>query len=121
MKILHPVLLLTFLFSCTAKPYINQSLQAEKTGNCSQPLSPVKMNSNINGERYVFDYCGADGFDAKKYALIRNGDSLILTLPAPARNEKSVLYKLTLDVDAYPKYTHIKLGDQVMDIIPSAN
>jgi len=75
------------------------------------------MVSNINGERYEFQYCVEDGFDGKNYTIERKGDSLLVKFPATTK--KTALYKLILDIDAKPAYHHITLGDQTLEIVPA--
>lgn len=76
------------------------------------------MISNINGERYEFEYCLEEGFDAKNYTVERKGDSLVINFP-PATDKSTTLYKLILDIDAKPAYKHISLGGRVLDIKPA--
>jgi hypothetical protein len=120
MKILSLIVVIALLASCENKPFINATLKAEKSGDCSQQAPPVQMNKNINGERYEFSACLGDGFDEKNYSVTRQGDTLSLNIAAPTTNT-TALYKLTLDIDAYPPYKYIKLGDQILDIGISAN
>ncbi len=75
------------------------------------------MISNINGERYEFEYCLDDGFDAKNYTIERKGDSLIVNFPKPTK--PTALYKLILDIDAKPAYRTISLGGRMLDIKPA--
>ena len=106
-----------FLLTSCSDAFINHKMTAEKIGDCNQQTVPVKMISNINGERYEFQYCLEEGFDKKNYTIERKGDSLQVKFPAT--NKKTVLYKLTLDVDAKPAYHHITLGDQTLEIVPA--
>ena len=99
--------------------FINHSLSSEKVGDCSMKLSPPNMNSNTNGERYVFDYCVEDGFDNKNYKVDRKGDTVVVSFTGIAAAKKA-LYKMTLDIDAKPRYHYIVLGDQTLEISPSA-
>jgi hypothetical protein len=121
MKIISLIIAIAILSSCENKPFINSTLKVDKVGDCSQQPSSTQMTKNINGERYEFETCMIDGFDDKHYTVTRQGDTLLLNLIDPPVNEKMVLYKLTLDIDAYPQYRYIKLGDQILDIGISAN
>ncbi|UEG49345.1 hypothetical protein LK994_11950 [Ferruginibacter lapsinanis] len=76
------------------------------------------MTSNINGERFEFYYCLPDNFTEKDFTVIRRGDSLITNLSDIKIGDKTTLYKLTLDIDTYPKYSFIKLGENVVGITP---
>ena len=116
MKYLLAALSILFFSSCSDS-FINHELKAEKIGDCTQQVAPVKMISNINGERYEFDYCLNEGFDSKNYTLERKGDSLVVSFPNPG--DKTALYKLILDIDAKPSYHHIVLGDKTLEVSPA--
>jgi hypothetical protein len=113
--ILIPAIIFS-LYSCS-NSFINHQLKVEKIGACSTELAPIKMISNINGERYEFELCLSEGFDGKNYTVERKGDSLVVNFP-PAGNSK-VLYKLILDIDAKPAYHHISLGGRTIEIVPT--
>jgi hypothetical protein len=121
MKIVLAIIAIAILSSCENKPFINATLKAAKTGDCTEQLTPTEMNKNINGERYEFESCLPDNFDEKNFTVTRQGDTLLFNAPEPQAGSKTVLYKLTLDIDAYPQYKYIKLGSQVLDIGISAN
>jgi hypothetical protein len=76
------------------------------------------MISNINGERYEFFSCIDDGFEGKNYTVDRKGDSIIVSFPKTA-SAKKALYKLTLDIDAKPRYSLISIDDREIDIVPA--
>jgi len=116
MKIILAIVIVIVFSSCENKPFINSALKAEKSGDCSQRTTNCKVSANTNGERYEFDYCLKDDFDEKNYSVSRSGDTLVVSFPEPAATDNKQLYKLTLDIDANPKYNHIKLGDQVIDV-----
>jgi hypothetical protein len=105
------------LFSSCSSSFINHQLKAERIGDCTPEQTAVKMNSNINGERYEFNYCLQDGYTGKDYKVERKGDSLIVSFPAATA--KKAMYKLTLDIDAKPAYHHIILGDKELEIVPA--
>jgi hypothetical protein len=119
MKIALVIIAIVFFSSCENKPFINATLKATKTGDCTEQLTPTEMNKNINGERYEFECCLPDNFDEKNFTVIRQGDTLLFN--TTGTSTKTTLYKLTLDIDAYPQYRFIKLGDQILDIGISAN
>ena len=103
------------LLSSCRDSFINHELKAERMGDCSQQEEPVKMESNINGERYEFDYCLEEGYNGKDYKVERKGDSLIVSFPKPLA--KKAMYKLILDIDAKPNYHHILLGDKAIEVL----
>ncbi len=86
-------------------------------GECIGHTTSIKIESNINGERYEFEYCLDNSFDGKNYTVDRKGDSLIVSFPKPVA--KTALYKLILDIDAKPAYHHIVLGDKTLEIVPA--
>ena len=92
-------------------------MKAEKIGDCSNVAMPIKILSNINGERYEFNYCLDEDFDGKNYTIVRSGDSLLVKFQK--NTKKTALFKLTLDIDAKPAYHHITLGDQTLEIVPT--
>jgi len=106
-----------FLLCSCSNSFINHEMKAEKIGVCTDQKAPIKILSNINGERYEFQYCLEEDFDGKNYSIERNGDSLIVKFAAPTK--PTALFKLILDVDAKPPYHHIKLGDQTLTIVPT--
>ena len=105
------------LFSCSDS-FINHHLKFEKKGDCSNIPQPIKMISNINGERYEFLCCMDEGFDGKNYTVVRTGDSIIVNFPKTA-TKKRVEYNLILDIDAKPNYHHIILDGQELTIVGS--
>ena len=116
MKYISTAFLLIILSSCS-NSFINKKLKAEKIGPCTNEAVPIRMEGNINGERYEFNLCLDDNFDGKNYTIERSGDSLIVNFPVTTN--KTALYKLTLDIDAKPAYHHIKLGDQTLVVVPT--
>jgi hypothetical protein len=117
MKYFLTALTILLLFSCGPDTFINHKLKAEKIGACSNEVTPIKMISNINGERYEFDYCLDEGFDEKNYTVERKGDSLIVNFPAPTK--QTALYKIIIDIDAKPAYRTISLGGRTLNIKPA--
>lgn len=113
MKALYTITFCTALLlsACEEGPYIKHEMAVAKKGACTNEISSVKMESNINGERYVFEECLPENFDGKAYELVRSGDSLLLTFPQ-MQSAKTALFTLTLDVQANPVYRCIKLGDR---------
>jgi hypothetical protein len=106
-----------FLFSCSDS-FINHKLKIERVGDCTGQTMPVKMVSNINGERYEFRSCLDDGFDGKNYSVVRVGDSIIVNFPQTV-SKKHAEYNLILDIDAKPNYHHIILDGQELTIVPA--
>jgi len=118
MKIIPFVAIVALLASCEAKPYINSELKSEKLGACSQEESQYKVSANTDGERYEFEDCLSADFTDKDYSIVRqNEDTLIVSFP----KKGSTLYKITLDINAYPKYHHILLDGKMLEINSEGN
>ena len=115
MRYTYIIICSCFLFSCN-DPFINHDLKFEKLGDCSNMSQPIKMISNINGERYEFSCCMDDGFDGKNYTVVRKGDSIIVSFPKTG-DKKQAGYNLILDIDAKPRYQHIILDGQELTIV----
>jgi hypothetical protein len=103
------------IFSSCSDSFINHSLQFEKLGACTDEVIPVKILSNIAGERYEFVSCLDDSFDGKKYLVERKGDSIIVSFPKTAASKSA--FKLTLDIDAKPAYQHIILDGNDIPLV----
>ncbi|HMD00455.1 MAG TPA: hypothetical protein VKH37_09890 [Ferruginibacter sp.] len=117
MKIIKASFVLFFcvgLCSCS-NSFINHKLEYKKVGDCKETPKDIKMNSNINGERYEFLACADDDFDGKAYTVDRKGDSIIVAFPKSATKKQS-LFSLTLDIDAKPAYHHIVLDGKEIPI-----
>lgn len=113
MKYISLIAIIVWLASCSDS-FINHELKAERIGECTQQRNAVKMISNINGERYEFEYCLEENYNGKDYKVERKGDSLVVSFPVATT--KAAKYKLTLDIDAKPTYHHILLGDKLIEV-----
>jgi hypothetical protein len=76
------------------------------------------MVSNTAGERYSFTICLPGDFDARNYTLTRNGDTILVNFPQVKPGQATAMYKLTLDVDAKPRYNFIQLGGKLIAVVP---
>ena len=110
----YTVLIFTAAIFCSCSDsFINHSLTYEKLGACRNEITPVKMLSNVNGERYEMISCINNNFDGKNYLVERKGDSIMVKFPK--ENAEKSSFKLTLDIDAKPVYHHIFLeGKEVL-------
>ena len=75
------------------------------------------MVSNVAGERYEFEKCLGANFTKEMINIARQGDTVIVQFPKPER--QPVLYKITLDIDSYPKYNFITVDGETFNLIPS--
>jgi hypothetical protein len=104
--------------SCKRKPFVNSKLKFEKlAGNCNVVDPDFGMESNINGERYVFQYCLPDDFNEKQMTVSRQHDTVVVNFNKMAAN--SATFKLTLDIDSYPSYSFITIGEDTYIITPT--
>jgi hypothetical protein len=91
-------------------------VKVKKIGDCNQKAEGFKMNSNIDGERYEFDECFDDPFDGTAIKATRVGkDTIIVTIPT-LKTTNASMYHVIIDIDAYPKYHHIQIGDQMFEV-----
>ena len=110
MKYIFPLSILIFCVSCKTSPYIKASLDFKKISDNCAGLDPAfSMNSNTNGERFEFEDCLVSNFDGKNFATERKGDTILIQLPR--KGDSHSLFKLTLDLDAYPQYQFITIGE----------
>ncbi len=118
MMMRYTILVMTccLLFSCSDS-FIKHKLAFEKNGDCAGEVKPVKMISNINGERYEFNACMNDDFNGKDYTVERTGDSLIIRFPKTPQKKQSN-FNLVLDIDAKPRYGHIILDGKEITVVP---
>ena len=75
------------------------------------------MVSGFAGERYEFEKCLSEGFTKEQMSAARQGDSVVLQFPKPAG--KSVLYKITVDIDSYPKYNFVTVDGETYIVMSS--
>jgi len=116
------LLLSLFFFSCKTKPFVKVDVKAEKLmAECSKKSEEVALNSNIGGERFEFEECLAYNFDSKLVTADRKGDTLVVNIPRPGVGVPRSLYKLTMDVDAYPRYGFIAIGENTFTIVAAKN
>jgi len=114
-------LLLVTAIACNRKPFVNHKLDFEKVANdCSEQQSYFRMNSNIAGERFEFEKCLAPDFKKDQVISSRKGDTVIVNLPSPAASG-NVVYHITLDIDSYPQYNYVTIGEDTYQIAHSKN
>jgi hypothetical protein len=119
LNIFIPVLI--GVVSCDSKPeaYLNHSIEKpEKIGDCSNYDPKYSMISNIIGERYEFQKCLQSNYNAK-YNIERKGDTVVVSFPKG--NGPSALYKITLNIDTYPRYNFLTIDGNTVRIIPAGN
>jgi|SRR4030095_12770505 hypothetical protein len=111
-------LLVLLANSCNRKPFVDHKLKFEKiSDNCENLKPSFRMISNVAGERYEFEKCLDANFTKDMVKVSRQGDTLMVQFPKPGG--QSVLDKITLDVDSYPRYNFITVDDETFNVIPS--
>ena len=114
MKYIFLLLALFFVFGCKTKPYVKHSLEFEKLSDqCTGQQPGISMNSNLNGERFEFQSCLDADFKKEQLTSVQQNDTIVI-LKFERKNTKQSLYKLTIDLDAYPRYSLLILdGDTI--------
>jgi len=112
------LLMLSAVISCHRKPFVRHKLKFEKiSDNCENLKPSFRMVSNVAGERYEFEKCLDVNFTRDDADVFRKGDTVVILLSKPAR--ATVLFKLTVDIDSYPRYNFITVDGETFNVIPS--
>ena len=107
-------LLICLLFSCgPSEPYLKHKLAYTKYADeCLGGQFPLKLTANTNGERYEFKACLPQEFSGR-YIITKSADTLLLQFPDTLQTTMA-FFDLVLEVDTWPKYKYIKLGDMLL-------
>ncbi len=106
------------VLACNRKPFVDHKLKFEKiSDNCENLKPSFRVVSNIGGERYEFEKCLAVNFSKDQMKVMRQGDTVLIQFERPAAQK--VLYKITLDIDSYPRYSFITVDDETFIITSS--
>jgi hypothetical protein len=98
------------ILACNRKPFVNHKLKFEKiSDNCENLKPSFRMVSNMSGERYEFEKCLSASFSKDQMNVSRQGDTVLVQFQKPTTQK--VLYKITLDIDSYPRYSFITVDD----------
>jgi hypothetical protein len=101
-------------------PYLKSKVEMKPlSDNCSGQSSTFSMNSNIIGERYVFQECLHAGAVKEDIKVTRAGDSVVISFNRKPTGEQ--LYEITVDVNTQPRYNWLTIGNNTFPIIPTAN
>ena len=112
------ILLILVAISCNRKPFVDHKLKFEKiSDNCENLKPSFRMVSNVAGERYEFERCLGANFTKDMLNLSRQGDTVLVRFQSGGSQQ--VLYKITLDVDSYPRYNFITIDGETFQVIPS--
>jgi hypothetical protein len=109
--------LIISLAACKTKPFVKHDLKFEKAaGNCNNMSADIKMNSNLNGERYEFQRCLDTDFHQEQLSSVQRGN--VIELKFERKNPQQALYNLTIDLDAYPRYDTLIIDGTPIEIRP---
>ncbi len=116
MKNIFAAMLLVMASGCTEEPHLKYNLSYDRTADeCSSGIWNYKLTSNTNGERFEFNQCLPQEYKGE-FTVIRRADTLVVSFPPDTARIPGALYKMVLDVDAWPKYSHIYLGSQLLQV-----
>jgi hypothetical protein len=112
------IISLLIVISCNRKPFVDHKLKFERLSDNCQNLRPsFRVVSNIAGERYEFEKCLSSDFTKDMMNVSRQGDTVLVQFQKPAT--QSTLYKITLDIDSYPKYNFITVDGETFIVTSS--
>ena len=115
MKYIVFSLFVCFFAACKEEPHLKHKLAFTKDADeCLGGEFPLKLISNTNGERYEFKACLPQEFKGT-YTLDRVADTLVVRFPDTLQTTNA-FFNIVLDIDAFPKYGHIKLGEQLVKV-----
>ena len=114
MKITVILFTAIILTGCKTKPFVKHSIEFEKLSDkCDQVNSGIAMNSNLNGERFEFQSCLDADFKKEQVTSYQPNDTTVM-IKFERKNSQRALYKLTIDIDAYPRYSLLIIdGDTI--------
>lgn len=116
-RFLFALATLLFLQACKTSPHVTCDLEFTKAGDdCSQAGAGIKMNSNLNGERYEFQRCLDADFSKDNMHCEQRGN--VVEVRFDRRNSRQVLFNLVLDLDAYPRYDTLIIDGTPIGIKP---
>jgi len=121
-NIIMLVLVCSLLSACNAgtEAYLHHNVEFRKAGDdCSRSEGRFSMNSNTNGERYLFQQCLDRGFSKKQLDVRRQGDTVVVDFKT--NGGAQALFDITLDIDTYPRYHFLTIGENTFPIIPTGN
>jgi len=116
--IMQAMIICLIAFSCNRKPFVSSKLKFEKIGeDCKNQQNSFRMVSNFAGERYEFEKCLAENFSAQQMSVSRQSDTVVIKFDKGAGQRS--LYKMTVDIDSYPKYNFVTVDDETFIVMPS--
>lgn len=118
--VLCPAFIICCMVACERKPYVEHKLSFEKIGDdCNKVKNSFSLNSNFGGERYEFDKCLPAGFSKEQLTTERHGDTVLVKFTISSSAPANTAFQLTLDIDSYPAYHFVTIGEDTY-VISSA-
>jgi len=107
------------VIACNRKPFVDHKLKFEKiSDNCENLKPSFRMVSNVAGERYEFERCLGANFTKEMMNVSRLSDTVLVQFQSGGGQQ--ALFKITLDIDSYPRYHFITIDGETFQVI-SAN
>jgi hypothetical protein len=105
--------------SCNRKPFVTAKIKFEKLADdCRNQQNYFRMVSGFAGERYEFEKCLPSTFAKDQMSSVRKGDTVVLNFVRQTGGENA-LFKVTVDIDSYPKYNFVTVDDETFMVIPT--
>jgi hypothetical protein len=109
---------ISVLMACNRKPFVSHKLKFEKiSDNCENLKPSFRMVSNVAGEQYEFERCLSANFTKDMMNVSRQGDTVLVQFQSGGSTQ--VVYKITLNVDSYPRYNFITIDGETFQVIPA--
>ncbi len=109
------------LVSCGDEEYFKTNIKLSKlAAGCADKETHFAMESNINGERYNFNVCLEDNYDAKNCSVTKSHDTVFVNFKRAAVTDL-VTYKASIDIDTYPRYNYIIIDGNSFVVVPAGN
>lgn len=112
------LLVVTTIISCNPKPFVKAKFKFEKISDtCTNRQDYFRVESGFLGERYEFERCLNTNYSADDARTFRQGDTVRILLAKPST--QNALFKVTVDIDSYPKYNFVTVDDETFMVISS--
>lgn len=116
------LMIMVAIHSCERKPYVEHKLKLEKTDKgCKQISHSFRMVSNFGGERFEFEKCLPSDYLETDLSTERKGDTVVVRFTNPSDKIENKVYKVTLDIDSYPRYNFITIDEETYTLTPALN
>jgi len=114
------VMMLPLLISCdmSPKPYLKHEVSlTPATGSCSEK-SGLRIETNIIGERYLFQDCLLPGFRPADVTVQRHGDTVVIQYGR--QSGAGQLVDFIVSVQTHPRYHFVNIAVITYPVITAA-